>query len=95
MVDSLGETSRAVPTLMFCGGMVQGFDKPENSGAELTSLLKDCHQQLTAFLAPPESLPELPPQHETAQNNIWWIRAGGLVLAICALALWRTKQFKK
>lgn len=100
MVDSLGETSRAVPTLMFCGGMLQGFDKPENSGAELTALLKDCHQQLTAFLAPPEKLPDIPLKRaDTPGNtwwflNTWWFRTGVLVLAFGFWAQWRTKQPK-
>ena len=96
MVDSLGETSRAVPTLMFCGGMLQGFDKPENSGAELTTLLKDCRQQLTAFLAPPEKLPKLPPQRPAPLTDAWWFRLSGFILLLFAGALlWRTRRLKK
>lgn len=96
MVDSLGETSRAVPTLMFCGGMVQGFDKPENTGVELTSLLKDCHQQLNAFLAPPKNLPEIPPQPRKDISLSGKIMISGLILALGAGALfWRTRWLKK
>ncbi len=96
MVDSLGETSRAVPTLMFCGGMVQGFDKPENSGVKLTSLLKDCHQQLTAFLAPPEKLPEIPPQRRVDISLSGKIMITGLILALGAgILFWRTRGLKK
>ncbi|QPJ62659.1 MAG: hypothetical protein G3M70_12555 [Candidatus Nitronauta litoralis] len=101
MVDSLGETSRAVPTLMFCGGMLQGFDKPENSGAELTALLKDCHQKLTAFLAPPKKLPDIPLKRaETIDTTwwftgTWWFRTGVLILVVCTWAFWRTNRLKK
>lgn len=96
MMDSLGEPSRAVPTLMFCGGKIQGFDKAENSGKLLTNLLTDCRKQLTAYLAPPDKMPEIPTQNRVTESNTGRIimLAGILILSV-ALVVWRSRRVKK
>ncbi len=96
MMDSLGETSRAVPTLMFCGGKIQGFDKAENSGKQLTNLLTDCRKQLTAYLAPPDKMPEIPSQKTVTQSNTGSIVVlVGILISSVALIVWRSKRVRK
>lgn len=97
MVESIGEKSRAVPALLFCGGMVQGFDREENSGTQLMKLLTQCRVDLTAYLAPPEPMPEIPARQSPSSNGqstlvMWAV----LVLVVSGAAVfWGTNRLKK
>ncbi len=98
MVHSIGQQSRAVPALMFCGGMVQGFDREENSGVQLKELLTTCRADLTAYLAPPSALPATPPQEVSAPPAISPLAlALGLlgVLSAGGAVFFRMKRLKK
>lgn len=98
MVRSIGETSRAVPALMFCGGMVQGFDREENSGVQLVNLLTRCRTDLKAYLAPPEPMPEIPAQTPPPPSQgpgLFTLLGLLTVLAVGGGLYWAMNRLKK
>ncbi len=62
IAEEIGEPIRAVPTFMYCGTMVTGWDGPDGVGAALASGLDACHGShlagavTTTTLAPDEAV---------------------------------------
>lgn len=52
MSRDLGEDSPGVPSFLFCGRMLVGFDRPETTGAALEQALVACHEQVTVPTGP-------------------------------------------
>lgn len=44
MAALFGNDARSVPTFMFCGNLLSGYDKAETTGRLLKSFLQSCHQ---------------------------------------------------
>ena len=44
MATKLGNDARSVPTFMFCGNLLSGYDKAETTGNLLRSYLQSCYQ---------------------------------------------------
>lgn len=45
MASRLGQEANSVPAFIFCGLMLTGYDNDATTGAELSRLLEECHQQ--------------------------------------------------
>ncbi len=93
MAGSLGKDSRATPSWLFCGGMIQGFDQVENSGTKLVELLESCHKELTTFLAPPRAMPTIPPASAPPAVFSWQTPVAlAFVVAGGAWLIWRNRK---
>jgi thiol-disulfide isomerase/thioredoxin len=44
MADMFGNDARSVPTFMFCGNLLSGYDKFETTGQQLKSFLQACYR---------------------------------------------------
>jgi hypothetical protein len=60
VAEEIGESIQGVPTFVFCGVMITGYDRPEGTGAAIAAQLDACHArhtpgdplQVTATTAP-------------------------------------------
>lgn len=51
MAAALGQNARSVPAFIFCGMMGVGYDDHSTTGADIKTLLEQCHQQVAQHSA--------------------------------------------
>jgi hypothetical protein len=47
VAEEIGESIQGVPTFVFCGVMITGYDRPEGTGAAIAAQLDACHARHT------------------------------------------------
>lgn len=78
--EEAGESIRGVPTFIFCGLMVSGYDGPEGIGAAIAGRLDACYDTYSAAAPPASTTPAEAP--EVAVPGIGTVSASSVPLPV-------------